>query len=118
MRIILADDHNIFREGLRALLESRDKSIEIVGEAADGLEVLALAAKANPDVVILDIYMPGLDGLEVTKQLRERFPGIKIIILSSYPDKMYVKEALKHGAMGFITKDAVFEELIIALKAF
>jgi DNA-binding NarL/FixJ family response regulator len=117
MRILLVDDHAIFRQGLRALLETKDSIVEIVGEAGDGLEALALIAEKAPDVVVMDIYMPKLNGLEATKQIQERFPKTKVIILSSYTDKVYVKEALKFGALGFVIKDAVFDELIVALNA-
>jgi DNA-binding NarL/FixJ family response regulator len=117
MRILLVDDHAIFRQGLRALLEDKDSIIEIVGEAGDGLEALDLIAEKSPDVVIMDIYMPKLNGLEATKQIQERFPKTKVIVLSSYADKVYVKEALKFGALGFVIKDTVFDELKVALNA-
>jgi len=117
MRVLLVDDHAIFRQGLRALLETKDSNAEVVGEAEDGLEALALTAKKAPDLVVMDIYMPKLSGLQATKQIRERFPKTKVIILSSYADKVYVKEALKFGALGFVIKDAVFEELKVALNA-
>ncbi|MBU7005624.1 response regulator transcription factor [Phosphitispora fastidiosa] len=117
MRVLLVDDHAIFRQGLRALLETKDSNVEVIGEAEDGLEALALTAKKAPDLVVMDIYMPKLSGLQATKQIRERFPKTKIIILSSYADKVYVKEALKFGALGFVIKDAVFEELKVALNA-
>jgi len=117
MRVLLVDDHAIFRQGLRALLETKDSNVEVIGEAEDGLEALALTAKKAPDLVVMDIYMPKLSGLQATKQIRERFPKTKVIILSSYADKVYVKEALKFGALGFVIKDAVFEELKVALNA-
>lgn len=117
MRILLVDDHAIFRLGLRALLETEESIAEIVGEAGDGLEALALIAEKAPDVVVMDIYMPKLNGLEATKEIQERFPKTKVVILSSYADKVYVKEALKFGALGFVIKDAVFDELKVALNA-
>lgn len=117
MRVLLVDDHAIFRQGLRALLETKDSIAEVVGEAEDGLQALTLTAELAPEVVIMDIYMPKLTGLQATKQIRERFPETKVIILSSYPDKVYVKEALKFGALGFVIKDAVFQELKVALNA-
>ncbi len=117
MRVLLVDDHPIFRQGLRTLLETKGSFAEVVGEAEDGLEALALTAKKAPDVVVMDIYMPKLSGLQATKQIRERFPKTKVIILSGYADKVYVKEALKSGALGFVIKDAVFEELKVALNA-
>jgi len=117
VRILLVDDHAIFRLGLRALLETEESIAEIVGEAGDGLEALALIAEKAPDVVVMDIYMPKLNGLEATKEIQERFPKTKVVILSSYADKVYVKEALKFGALGFVIKDAVFDELKVALNA-
>ncbi len=117
MRVILADDHSLFRQGLRALLEAKDSTVEVVGEAADGLEVTDLVAETLPDVIVMDILMPKLNGLETTRLLQERFPGVKVIILSSYGEKAYVKKALKNGAWGFVLKDAVFEELVVALHA-
>ncbi|KUO49544.1 MAG: hypothetical protein APF76_03285 [Desulfitibacter sp. BRH_c19] len=117
MRVLLVDDHAIFRQGLRALLETDDSIAEVVGEAEDGLEAVTLTGEMAPDVVIMDIYMPKLSGLQATKQIRERFPNTKVIILSSYADKVYVKEALKFGALGFVIKDAVFQELKVALNA-
>jgi len=117
VRILLVDDHAIFRLGLRALLETEESIAEIVGEAGDGLEALALIAEKAPDVVVMDIYMPKLNGLEATKEIQERFPKTKVVILSGYADKVYVKEALKFGALGFVIKDAVFDELKVALNA-
>lgn len=116
MRVLIADDHALFRQGLRQMLELRDSSLKII-EASGGAEALELAAKTAPDLAIMDIAMPGLDGLEATRQLRARFPGTRVIILSSYGDKTYVKQAFKYGAQGFVLKDAVFEELLLAMEA-
>jgi len=116
MRVLLVDDHSLFRVGLKNLLES-DKSIEIVGEACDGFEAVALTEKTTPDVVVMDIAMPELNGLEAANQIRERVPGTKIIILSRHTDNMYVDQALKSGASAYVHKDAAFEELKLALDA-
>lgn len=117
MRVLLVDDHAIFRLGLRTLLETEGSLAEIVGEAGDGLEALALIAEKVPDVVLMDICMPKQNGLETTKQIQEHFPKTKVIILSGYADKAYVNKALKFGALGFVIKDAVFDELRVALNA-
>lgn len=117
MRVLIVDDHPVYRKGLRALLETKDSSLEVVGEAANGLEALSLVATTTPDAVVMDISMPQLNGLEATRQLQEQFPLVKVIILSSYSDKAYVTQAIKYGAQGFVLKDAVFEELVVALNA-
>ncbi len=116
MRILLVDDHSLFRQGLRALLEKED-SIEIVGESGDGFEAVALSTKVLPDVVIMDISLPGLSGLEATRQIREYVPGAKVIVLSGHSDNIYVDQALKSGAVGYVHKDAVYDELTLALEA-
>ncbi len=116
MRILLADDHPLFRQGLRALLEAKD-DIEVVGEANDGAEAVALTEKMLPDVVIMDISMPGYCGLDATKQIKEQCPKTKVIILSGHADNIYVDQALKAGASGYVHKDAVYDELAIALDA-
>ena len=116
MRVLLADDHPLFRQGLRSLLEAKD-TVEVVGEASDGSEAVSLTQKTAPDVVIMDISMPGYCGLDATKEIRELFPDIKVIILSGHSDNIYVDQALKAGALGYVHKDAVFDELTIALDA-
>ncbi len=116
MRIVLADDHAILRQGLRSLLEVRG-TYEIVGEAANGREAIALAEKLCPDIVIMDIAMPELNGLEATYQIRERLPGVKVIILSMYGDEIYLNMAIKAGACAYLLKSTVYEELILSLEA-
>jgi two-component system, NarL family, response regulator NreC len=116
MRILLVDDHPLFRQGLRALLEEKD-TIEVVGEANDGAEAVDLTIKLAPDVVIMDISMPGYCGLDATKQIKEHYPNTKVIILSGHSDNIYVNQALKAGASGYVHKDAVYDELAIALDA-
>ncbi len=116
MRVLLVDDHALFRQGLRALLE-KEGSIEVVGEAGDGLEAVALSAKVAPDVVIMDISLPGVSGLEATRQIKEYIPSARVVILSGYADSIYVDQALKSGAMGYVHKDAVYDELMLALEA-
>lgn len=116
LRILLVDDHAIVRQGLRSLLEG-DDTAKVIGEAVDGREAVLLAKELAPDVVIMDIAMPGVNGLEATRQLKEHFPGIKIIILSMYAGEIYVYQALKTGADGYVLKSSAFEELKHALNA-
>ena len=115
MRVLLVDDHPLFRQGLQALLETND-TVEVVGEAGDGFEAVVLARKMTPDVVIMDINMPGHDGLEATRQIKECFPEVKVIILSRYAEQIYVNQALKSGALGYVHKDAVYDELLFAIN--
>jgi DNA-binding NarL/FixJ family response regulator len=116
IRVLVADDHTMVREGLRALLDA-DKDIEVVYEACNGLEAVNGAKKFKPDVAILDIAMPMLNGLLATKRIRLEVPETKVLVLSMYGEEEYVTQALKSGALGFILKDAAASELISALKA-
>ena len=113
VRILLADDHVVVRQGLRSLLETHP-GFTVVGEACDGIEALALIQKLKPDVTVLDIMMPGLNGLEVSRQVQNL---TRVVILSMYNDRSYVTEALQQGAFGFVLKDASSEELILAIQA-
>ncbi len=116
IRILIADDHVLVREGIRALLGFHD-DVEVVGEASDGKEAIALAGKLQPDVVLMDISMPGLGGLEATVEIKKTEPEVKILVLSQYDDKEYVSRFLKAGVSGYILKKAVGEELITAIRA-
>jgi len=116
MKILIVDDHPLFRQGLKALLEKNHK-IEIVGEANDGAEAVTLAMEMKPDIVIMDISMPGYSGLDATQQIKGALPDTKILILSVHADNAFVDQALKAGASGYVHKDAVYDELIIALDA-
>lgn len=116
IRVMLADDHKIMRQALRALLE-REKGIDVVAEAGEGGEVVKLAAKSAPDIVVMDIGMPGLNGIEATKRLLARQPAVKVIALSGYSDKRFVREMLKAGAVGYIIKASAGEELMRAIRA-
>lgn len=113
--ILLADDHNIVRQGLRALLQS-EPHFRLVGEASDGIEAVRLAERLKPDVLITDLMMPGLNGLEVTRQVTKLLPQIRVIILSMYTNDAYVLEALKNGALGYVLKDSQAADLIQAVK--
>jgi len=116
VRLLLADDHTLVRAGLRKLLESMP-DMQVVGEAGDGLELLALAADLQPHLVLMDIAMPGLNGLEATARLVKAWPGIGVLILSMHQNEEYVRQALRSGAVAYLLKDAAPLELELALKA-
>jgi two-component system, NarL family, response regulator NreC len=113
--IILADDHPIVRRGLRSVLEA-EKDFKLIGEAGDGLEAVRMVENLQPDILITDMMMPGLTGLEVTRQVKHRVPKTKIIILSMHASESYVLEALRNGANGYVLKDTVSEELVEAIR--
>ncbi len=116
MKIIIVDDHALFRQGLRALLEA-EESLQVVGEAGNGLNAVKLAEELAPDIVIMDIAMPDLGGIEAAAQIRKINPQIQVVILSRYIDSAHVNQALKSGALGYVLKEAVFDELRLALHA-
>ena len=116
MRVLLADDHSIVRRGMRALLET-DTSIEVVAEAADGLEALKLCEQHNPDVLILDVAMPKLNGIEVAARSQKMQPSPRTIMLSMHVDESYVMRSLHAGARAYLLKDATDEDLLPALRA-
>jgi DNA-binding NarL/FixJ family response regulator len=116
MRILIADDHGIVREGLRSLI-SRESDMEVVGEAEDGEAAVRLARELRPDVVIMDITMPKLNGIEAIRQILGAAPAIKVIILSMHAEGHIVKEALDAGACGYLLKTHLFDELSRALHA-
>lgn len=113
--IILADDHAIVRQGLRALLEA-EPGLSVVGEAADGLEAVTLVDRLNPRVLILDLMMPGLSGLEVTRRVCQRTPQTRVVILSMHASEAYVLEALRNGAAAYVLKEASGAELVHAVR--
>jgi len=115
IRILLADDHTVMRSGLRLLLE-RQPNFEVVGEAGDGRQATELAASLNPDVVIMDIGMPILNGIEATGQIVHQNPRNAVVILSVYNDESYVMRALKAGARGYLLKDSAEADLIRAVQ--
>lgn len=114
--IVLADDHLISREGLRSLLD-RQEEFSVVAEAEDGKQAVSLVQELRPDVLIIDISMPVLNGIEATRQIAKLEPRTKVIILSMHSEKKYVSEALKAGASGYIVKVGNFRELTYAIKA-
>ena len=114
IRIVLADDHRIVREGLRALVE-KEQGIDVIGEAEDGRTAVRLALELFPDVVIMDITMPDLNGIEATRQILDKAPNIKVVALSIHRDKRFVTGMFKAGASGYLLKDSAFEELSKAI---
>jgi two-component system, NarL family, response regulator NreC len=115
MRVLLADDHQIFRQGLRELLENAGH--EIVGEAADGREALKLARSLAPDVAVLDVSMPLLNGLDAACELRRMAPDTKTVLLTMYTDSCYVLQALRSGTKGYVLKTQAADDLISAIRA-
>ena len=116
IRVMLAEDHAIVREGLRSLLE-KQPDMEIVYEAEDGRVAVEQARELSPDVVIMDIKMPHLNGIEATRQITNEFPQIKIIALSGHSNKQFVTDMLEAGAMGYVLKECLFDELLQAIRA-
>jgi two-component system, NarL family, response regulator NreC len=115
IRIVLADDHHVVREGLRALLET-ESSFAVVGEASDGLKVLDLVTRLEPEVVLVDLMMPGLGGMEVARQVARRCPRTRVVILSMHMSEAHVVEALRSGVRGYVSKDATAADLINAIR--
>jgi DNA-binding NarL/FixJ family response regulator len=112
--IVLADDHHVMRQGLRLVLEAQEH-FQVVAEAGNGLDAIALVERFNPCVLIVDVMMPGLNGLEVTRQVRQRASRTRVIVLSMYSSEAYVLEALRHGAAGYVLKEAQADELVHAV---
>lgn len=116
IRIVLADDHGVVRQGFRRILDAQP-DMEIVGEASNGKEALELAAKFTPDVVVMDVAMPELNGIEATRRMSEAAPRTRVLALSMHKDSVYVREILRAGARGYLLKDAVDDDLIAAVRA-
>lgn len=115
MRILIADDHAVVREGVKRILYDMDHSI-MVGEAGNGQELLAKAAAKTWDVVLLDISMPGRNGLEVLRQLKCTHPAVPVLVFSMHPENQYAVRAFRAGAAGYLTKDSIAEELVTAIR--
>jgi DNA-binding NarL/FixJ family response regulator len=116
LTILIADDHRLFRDGLRTLLEAQ-KDVSVIAETTDGAETVAAAAELKPDIVLMDVSMPGLNGIEATRRILSAGAPPKIIMLSMHSDRRFVLESLKAGAVAYILKDCAFEELLLAIKA-
>lgn len=116
IKILLVDDHAVLRSGLKLLLNAQP-DMEVLDEATDGLEAINKAIKLFPDVVLMDISMPGIGGLEATKQIKSKCPKIKILVLTMHDDETYLDEFLRHGASGYVVKKAADTELTSAIRA-
>jgi len=115
IKVLIADDHQIVRDGLRALLE-KEADLQVIGMAADGRTVLRMIREQAPRVVIMDVAMPDLNGIEATIQIKKEFPEVKVIALSMHDDRRFVLSMIKAGASGYLIKDCAFKELIRAIR--
>ena len=115
IKVVIADDHEIFRDGLKLMIESA-KNIQLIGEAANGVELVNLVEKNNPDIVVTDIKMPQMDGVEATKIIREQYPHIEVIALSMFDDEQLILEILEAGAIGYLLKNSDKTEVIDAIN--
>src|SRR5262252_8922374 len=116
IRVLLADDHQLMRSGLRLMLE-RESDLSVAGEASDGREAVALAKSVKPDVVVMDVGMPNLSGIEAAHQMTQENPQLAIVMLSMHSDESYVLRALKAGARGYLLKDSAEADLLKAVHA-
>ena len=116
IRVLVADDHTIVRQGLVGILKASDE-VEVVGEAADGAEAVEKATKLKPDVVVLDVSMPHLSGLEAARRIRETLPATRILVLTMHDDEEYVLKMVRAGASGYLLKDSAGSELIAGIRA-
>ena len=116
IRVLLADDHGIIRQGLRSLLE-KQPDVEVIGEADDGHSALELVRQLQPDIAIMDITMPNLNGVDATRRIVDEFPKVKVIALSIHSNRRFVSDMLRAGASGYILKECLFDELVQAIRA-
>jgi DNA-binding NarL/FixJ family response regulator len=115
-RIVIVDDHPLFRIGLRAAL-TKDSGIEVVGEAGNGSEAIRTVGQLAPDLMLIDLNMPVMNGLEATAEIKRRYPGVRVIVLSLHKTQEYIVASLRAGADGYVPKDASFEELCVAIRS-
>jgi DNA-binding NarL/FixJ family response regulator len=116
LKVLLVEDHILIRQGVRALLE-KEPDICVVGEVGDSDEALSLAERLQPDIVLMDISLPGIGGIEATRRIHERFPTMRILVLSMHKSEAYVSHALRAGASGYVLKQSTAAELVLALRA-
>ena len=114
IRILLADDHRIIREGLASLLE-KQPDMEVIQQVSDGLQAVSVSRDLNPDVVVMDLTMPGMNGIEATRLITNEVPGVKVLCLSVHGDNQFISAVLDAGASGYLLKDCAFEELVTAI---
>ena len=115
MKVLICDDQAIIRDGLEMLLKL-EKDIEVIGQAQDGAEAVELVAKLQPELVLMDLKMPGMTGIEATRQIRDKYPHIKVLVLTTYDDDEWVFDAIRAGATGYLLKDTPREEVIKAIR--
>jgi two-component system response regulator NreC len=116
IKVVVADDHTILRQGIKALLDNQE-GIEVVGEAKDGREAIKTIEELLPDVILMDIAMPGLNGLEATRRIKKKFPKVKVVVLTMHANEEYIFQILNAGADGYLVKEAAFQDLISAINA-
>lgn len=117
IKILLADDQQLFSDNLKLMLETLSEDIRVTGIACNGEEAVAMADQEQPDIILMDVSMPVLDGVEATKILHQKYPDIKIVMLTTFPDDSYVQHALQYGAYGYILKNIRSEDLIASIRA-
>ena len=115
IRVVIADDHHLFRQGLRNLL-GNELDIEVVGEAEDGQDAIDTVSRSHPDVVVMDIEMPGTNGIEATARIRKSLPAIQVVMLSMYSDPVLIRQTLDNGAKGYVLKKSVSTDLVRAIR--
>lgn len=116
IKVVIADDHTILRQGIKALLGNNER-MEVVGEAKDGREAIRVTEELMPDVILMDIAMPGLNGLETTRRIKKKFPRIKILVLTMYTNEEYIFQILNAGADGYLVKETAFQDIISAIES-
>ncbi|MBW1838294.1 MAG: response regulator transcription factor [Deltaproteobacteria bacterium] len=116
IKVVVADDHTILRQGIKALLDNLEE-IEVVGEAKDGREAIKAIEELSPDVILMDIAMPGLNGLEATRRIKKKFPKTKVVVLTMHTNEEYIFQILNAGADGYLVKETAFQDLISAINS-